>query len=136
MRRRGPGPFRRQNRGGGGGGVSLNVDGGGGGVGGSKTKSNNNITNISATTEFCDNYQPYNTMHRGLADGMNHITKHIMQIKTNGDSMGDSGGNINNLNENIPMRPLLANGGGDFNELVPFFFLSFFSYRWEVVKRT
>lgn len=118
MRRRGPGPFRRQNRGGGG--VSLNVGETGGG-GGTKTKSNNNITNISATTEFGDNYQPYNTMHRGLADGMNHITKHIMQIKTNGDSMGES----NNLNENIPMRPLLANGGGDFNELVLFFFLFF-----------
>lgn len=128
MRRRGPGPFRRQNRGGGGGGVTLNV----GGSTSSKTKSNNNIANISATTEFTDNYQPYNTMHRGLADGMNHITKHIMQIKTNGDGVGgDSSGN---LNENIPMRPLLANGGGggDFNELVNiFFFLSQFFYIFE-----
>lgn len=109
MRRRGPGPFRRQQRGGVG--VALNV-----GATSSKTKSNNNITNISATTEFCDNYQPYNTINRGLADGMNHITKHIMQIKTNGGGGDSLNENINNLNENIPMRPLLANGGGDFNE--------------------
>lgn len=100
MRRRGPGPFRRQVRGG----VSLNVDGGS-----SNTKTNNNIVNISTENELSDNYQPYNTIHRGLADGMNHITKNIMQLKTNGG--GDGIGT-----ENIPMRPLLVNGGGEFNE--------------------
>lgn len=104
MRRRGPGPFRRPARGGVG--VSMNLGGGSSNI---KTKPNNNIVNISAESDLADNYQPYNTMHRGLADGMNHITKNIMQIKTNGG--GDGIGT-----ENIPMRPLLVNGGGEFNE--------------------
>lgn len=84
---------------------------------------------------YTNNDPLYNTMQRELADGMNHITKTIMQarIGANGDNNGggivgfnsDNGigigdndlmntntGELQIYRENIPMRPLMVNGTG------------------------
>lgn len=63
----------------------------------------------------------YSSMQRGLSDGMNNITKSIMQSRIGG--MTGSSGIINDMvsstgelqphrRENIPMRPLMINGAG------------------------
>lgn len=50
--------------------------------------------------------------HRGLSDGMNHITKNILNLRNMGnDLIGGSGGNINVNHENIPLGSM-GNGGG------------------------
>lgn len=65
----------------------------------------------------------YSSMQRGLSDGMNNITKSIMQSRIGGLSGGGSSGIINDMvsstgelqphrRENIPMRPLMINGAG------------------------
>lgn len=66
----------------------------------------------------------YGSMQRGLSDGMNHITKSMMQSRIGGLSgVGGSSGIINDMvsstgelqphrRENIPMRPLMINGAG------------------------
>lgn len=66
----------------------------------------------------------YGSMQRGLADGMNHITKTIMQTRAGDGTMmmvdGGSGldlmsstGELQTRRENIPMRPLMVNGSGE-----------------------
>lgn len=58
----------------------------------------------------------YKTMQRELADGMNHITKSILQtrvgISDSGDTISCATGELQTLRENIPMRPLMLNGSG------------------------
>lgn len=50
--------------------------------------------------------------HRGLSDGMNHITKNILHLRNMGnDLIGGSGGNLNANHENIPLGSM-SNGGG------------------------
>lgn len=63
-------------------------------------------------------------LSRGLSDGMNHITKNMMQFKSIGsdgninngggltDRSGIIGSGLHMSNENIPMRPLIMNGVG------------------------
>lgn len=69
-----------------------------------------------------DDAAMYGSMQRGLADGMNHITKTIMQTRLgdgSGTMAGDgldlmsSTGELQTRRENIPMRPLMVNGSGE-----------------------
>lgn len=88
MRRHGPGQFR-------------------GGRGGAK---NGGLTLSPGGPHESDNF------HRGLSDGMNHITKNILNLRNmGGDFMGGSGGNLNSNHENIPLGSM-GNGGGMMNE--------------------
>lgn len=67
----------------------------------------------------------YNSMQRGLSEGMNHITKSIMNssgrggIMSLGGNLGVDGDLVNDKGdleiprrENIPLRPLMVNGKG------------------------
>ncbi|KAH8395723.1 hypothetical protein KR222_011591, partial [Zaprionus bogoriensis] len=62
----------------------------------------------------------YDSLNRSVADGVNHITRNIMQVrktasgKLGQDGLGQagSGGELRTFGESISMRPLAKNGGG------------------------
>lgn len=61
----------------------------------------------------------YDNMNRSVTDGVNHITRHIMQArKSAGGKLQEeqlyasSGNELRTFTESISMRPLARNGGG------------------------
>ncbi|EDW57606.2 uncharacterized protein Dvir_GJ18055 [Drosophila virilis] len=60
----------------------------------------------------------YDSLNRSVADGVNHITRNIMQTrlaasgKLQDELHASSGGELRTFGESISMRPLARNGGG------------------------
>ncbi|XP_043070635.1 voltage-dependent calcium channel type D subunit alpha-1 isoform X2 [Drosophila grimshawi] len=60
----------------------------------------------------------YDNLNRSVADGVNHITRNIMQArmaasgKLHDELHASSGGELRTFGESISMRPLAKNGGG------------------------
>lgn len=61
----------------------------------------------------------YDSMNRSVADGVNHITRNILQArKSAGCNLqeaqlyANSGSELRTFGESISMRPLAKNGGG------------------------
>lgn len=61
----------------------------------------------------------YDSLNRSVADGVNHITRNIMQARKSAGGMlqegqlyASSGSELRTFGESISMRPLAKNGGG------------------------
>lgn len=61
----------------------------------------------------------YDNLNRSVADGVNHITRNIMQARLAASGKlqdelhaASSGGELRTFGESISMRPLAKNGGG------------------------
>ncbi|XP_030377282.1 voltage-dependent calcium channel type D subunit alpha-1 isoform X2 [Scaptodrosophila lebanonensis] len=60
----------------------------------------------------------YDSLNRSVADGVNHITRNIMQARMAAsgklqDELHGSGGELRTFSESISMRPLAKNGSGN-----------------------
>ncbi|XP_055922391.1 voltage-dependent calcium channel type D subunit alpha-1 isoform X4 [Eupeodes corollae] len=96
LRRHGTGPFVRNRK----------SQGNGGGGGNNGLQLPNSISND----------QLYSSMHRSVADGINHITKTIMQTRVGSGPLGyntelSGSGELRTFSESIPMRPLMMKNG-------------------------